>query len=151
MLISLPDAKSKTGYVSYSVLELAGMALILWDGLPIYRHLFVMERIGTDEDKAIMLVAAIAVQAGYWSTFPHAPPFDFPKHVFLGHVLLFMSRLSFIFASSLFALVFYRHPDLLSFNPLNLLLFGAVLFSVLCFTRHLEAMGNLFLKGSPLR
>jgi hypothetical protein len=148
MLISLPDAKSKTGYVSYSVLELAGMALILWDGLPIYRHLFVMERIGTDEDKAIMLVAAIAVQVGYWRTFGFIPPFDIPKRVFLGHVLLFLSRLSFIFASSLFALVFYRHPDLLSFNPLNLLLFVGVLFSVFCFTRHLEAVGNLLLKGS---
>jgi len=148
MRISVPDAKSPKGYVSYSVLELAGMLLILWDGLPIYRHLFVMERIGTDEDKAIMLVAAIAVQAGYWSTFGLIPPFEIPKRVFFGHVLLFLSRLSFIFASSLFALVFYRHPNLLSFNPLNLLLFVGVLFSVFLFTRHLEAMGNLLLKGS---
>jgi len=123
------------------------MALILWDGLPIYRHLFVMERIGTSEDKVIMLIAVIAVQAGYWRTFGQIPPFEIPKRIFLGHVLLFLSRLSFIFASSLFALVFYRHPDLLSFSPL-LLLFAAVLFSVFCFTRHLEAIGNLLLRGS---
>src|ERR1043165_10299180 len=93
MLVSMPNAKSKRGYLSYSALEIAGMALILWDGLPIYRHLFVMERIGTKEDKAIMLVAVIAVQAGYWSTFRHGPPFEIPKRVFFAHVLLFMSRL----------------------------------------------------------
>src|SRR4051794_35521780 len=145
MRVSLPDAKPKVSYVSYSALEVAGMMLILWDGLPIYRHLFVMERIGTNEDKAIMLIAVIGIQAGYWSTFRHGPPFEIPKQVFLAHVLLFLSRLAFIFASSLFALVIYRHPDLLSFNALNLLLFAAVLFSVFCFTRHLEAMGNLLL------
>jgi hypothetical protein len=148
MRVSLPDPKSKAGYVSYSALEAAGMLLLLWDGLPIYRHLFVMERVGTEEDRIIMLFAVIAIQAGFWNTFHHLPPFEIPKHAFLGHVLLFLSRLSFIFASSLFALVFYRAPNLLDFHPLNLLLFVAILFSVFCFTRHLEAIGNLLLKGS---
>jgi hypothetical protein len=148
MRVSLPDAKSKVAYLSYAALEIAGMALILWDGLPIYRHLFVMKHVGTNEDRAIFLIAVIAIQAGYWRTFGQIPPFEIPKQTFLGHVLLFMSRLAFIFASSLFALVFYRAPNLLDFHPVNLLLFVAILFSVFCFTRHLEAMGNLLLTGS---
>jgi len=127
------------------------MALILWDGLPIYRHLFALERIATNEDKAIMLIAVITIQAGFWRTFHDGVPFEFPKRVFLAHVLLFFGRLSFVFASSLFALVFYRFPNLLEFHPLNLLLFAAVLFSVFCFTRHLEAIGNLLLKGPTSR
>jgi hypothetical protein len=148
MRVSLPDAKSKKFHLAYCAIELAGMGLILWDGLPIYRHLFVFERIGTAEDKIIMSVAVVCIQVGYWRTFGQIPPFEIPRRPVLGHVLLFLSRLAFIFASSLFALVFYRNPNMLDFNPLNLLLFAAVLFSVFCFTRHLEATGNFLVRGS---
>jgi hypothetical protein len=145
---AMSDAKIKvTRYLFFLALEVAGMALILWDGLPIYRHLFVLERVATTEDKAIMLVAVIAIQISYWHTLRHRPPFEFSRRPFLAHVLLFLSRLSFVFASSLFALVAYRYSSMLSLNPLNLALFIAILFSVFCFTRHLEAVGNLMLKG----
>lgn len=144
----MSDAKTKvTRYLFFFALEVAGMALILWDGLPIYRHLFVLERVATTEDKAIMWLAVIAIQVSYWHALRHRPPFEFSRRPFLAHVLLFLSRLSFVFASSLFALVAYRYSSIISFNFLNVSLFVAVLFSVFCFTRHLEAIGNLMLKG----
>jgi hypothetical protein len=144
----MSDAKIKvTRYLLFLALEVAGMALILWDGLPIYRHLFVLERVATTEDQAIMFVAVTAIQVSYWHTLRHDPPFKFSRRPFLAHVLLFLSRLSFVFASSLFALVAYRYSSMLSFKPLNLSLFITILFSVFCFTRHLETVGNLMLKG----
>ena len=144
----MSDAKKKaTRYIFFFAMEVGGMALILWDGLPIYRHLFVLERVATTEDKAIMVLAVLAIQFSYWHTLRHPPPFALSRRPLLAHVLLFLSRLSFVFASSLFALVAYRYSSMLDFNLLNLALFVAVLFSVFCFTRHLEAIGNLMLKG----
>ena len=136
-----------TRYLFFFGLEVAGMGLILWAGLPIYRRLFDLERIATAEDQGIMLIAVFAIQVSYWHTLRHAPPFEFSRRPFVAHVLLFLSRLSFVFASSLFALVAYRYSGVLSINPLKFLLFIAILFSVFCFSRHLEAIGNLLLKG----
>jgi len=144
----MSDAKIKaTRYIFFFFLEVAGMALILWDGLPIYRSLFVLERVATNEDRGIMLVAVTAIQVSYWHTLRHSPAFEFSRRPFFAHVLLFLSRLSFVFASSLFALVAYRYSGMLSFNPFNVSLFIAILFSVFCFSRHLEAVANLLLKG----
>lgn len=134
-------------YIFFFSLEIAGMALVLWDGLPIYRHLFMSEQIGTVTDEVIMWSAVAAIQFSYWYRLRHNPPFEFPRQVFLAHCLLFVSRLSFVFASSLFAIVVYRHSDALHFTPAKYLLFIAVLFSVFCFSRHLEAIGNLMLNG----
>ena len=124
------------------------MALILWDGLPIYRRLFVLERLATVEDVVILWIAVIAIQTSYWHTLRHAPPFELSPRPFVGHVVVFLSRLGFVFASSLFALVVYRYPNALEFSPDRVLLFALILFSVFCATRHMESLGNLLLKGS---
>jgi hypothetical protein len=140
---------SKKQYVLFFVIEVAAMAVILWDGLPIYRHLMILERVTTRADEAILWMAVAAIQFSYWHLLRHESPFAFQRRVFLAHVVLFVSRLSFVFASSLFALVAYRYSNALSFDVTRVVLFIAVLFSVFCFSRHLEAMGNLWLKGPP--
>jgi len=136
-----------TRYLCFLALEVTGMALILWDGLPIYQRLFDLERVATTEDRRILIFAVAAIQISYWHTLRHVPPFEFSQRPFVAHVLLFVSRLSFVFASSLFALVAYRYSSMLSFNPLNVSLLVGILFSVFCFSRHLEAIGVLLLKG----
>lgn len=125
------------------------MGLVLWVGLPIYRHLMTLEQVTTTADQAMMWIAVAAIQFSYWYALRHAAPFRVPRQVFLAHVVLFVSRLSFVFASSLFALVAYRYSDAFVFYPSKVLLFVAVIFSVFCFSRHLDAVGNLLLKGQP--
>jgi hypothetical protein len=136
-------------YVLFFSIEVAAMALILWDGLPIYRHLIVLERVATRTDELIMWTAVGAIQFTYWYLLRHEPPFTFQRRALLAHIVLFVSRLSFVFASSLFALVAYRYSNALEFDPRRIVLFIAILFSVFCFSRHLEAIGNLMLKGPP--
>jgi hypothetical protein len=143
--MSDPNLKSRQ-YILLLSLEVAGMVLVMWDGLPIYRHLTTnLERIGTVADEAILWTAVVAIQFSYWYRLRHDPPFEFPRQAFLAHILLFLSRLSFVFASSLFAFVVYRHSDAFQFRPSKVLLFAAVLFSVFCFSRHLEAIGNFMM------
>jgi hypothetical protein len=134
-------------YAIFVALELLGMAIILWDGLPIYRHLFSYERILTPADQAIMWCAVALIQFSYWYGVRHAPPFQLPQNAFIAHVVLFVSRLSFVFASSLFALVVYRNSAFLEIHLDRLVLLITVLFSVFCVTRSLETLGNLMLKS----
>lgn len=138
---------SKKSYVAYFSLEAAAMAFVMWDGLPIYRHLTQLEQVGTPADYAILFAAVTAIQLSYWRALRHDLPFAMPKRPFLAHVFLFVSRLSFIFASSLFGFVVYRYFDRLSLGPMRLVLFIAVLFSVFCVSRHLEKIGNTLLTG----
>src|SRR5688572_30489981 len=57
-----------TRYLFLLALEVMGMGLILWDGLPIYQRLFDLERVATTEDRSILLVAVLAIQISYWHT-----------------------------------------------------------------------------------
>jgi len=145
----MPNIKSKTSrYAFFSFLQLAGMALILWDALPVYRRLFALERVGPPADEWTLWTAIIVMQFSYWYGVRDMPSIALPRSVFFGHLILFISRLSFIFASSLFALVVYRHPDAFQFEPSKVALFIAVLFSVFCFSRYLEAIGNVMNRAS---
>ena len=94
-----------------------------------------------------MLIAIILVQFSYWTCLRRDPPFDLPRHQFAGHVMLFVSRLSFIFASGIFSFVVYRNSDLLEFTFIRSSMMMAVLFSVFCFSRHIERIGNLMNAG----
>jgi hypothetical protein len=134
-------------YAIFLSIELLGMAIILWDGLPIYRHLFSYEKILTLFDQAIMWCAVALIQISYWYTVRHAPPFQLPQNAFIAHVVLFVSRLSFVFASSLFALVVYRNSDVLEAHLDRVVLLITVLFSVFCVARSLETLGSLMLKS----
>jgi hypothetical protein len=64
----------------------------------------------------------------------HNPP--------LGHLILFLSRLNFIFAAAVFSAVY-----LVRFNELDISLWGfvylsTVLFSIFCYTLELERLGR---------
>jgi len=134
-------------YLICFAIELAGMTLILWDGVPIFRSLVRFQHVATAVDETILTLGVIFIQSTYWKWLRHNPPFDIMKLPFAGHLFLFGSRLSFIFASSIFSLVVYRASDMFEFTFVRSLLGGLVLFSVFCFSRHVEKIGNLMLSG----
>ena len=134
-------------YVIFFVVEIAGMIMILWDGIPIFRQLVQFQQITTGRTQIILLIAVAFVQFTYWKRLRHDPPFDLPQQQLVAHIILFISRLSFIFASSIFSFVVYRYSDVFQLSFDRSLLMMAVLFSVFCFTRHLEKIGNLMLTG----
>jgi hypothetical protein len=140
-------------YALCFLIEITGMALIMWDGVPLFRHLIRFERVATPVDVSIMVTAIILIQATYWTTLRHDPPFNLPRQQFIGHVFLLLSRLIFIFASGVFSLVVYRYPEMFEFSIYKTSMLIAVLFSVFCFSRHLERVGNLFNAGykAPLQ
>ena len=65
---------------------------------------------------------------------------------FFGHVILFLSRLNFIFAAAVFSAVY-----LVRFNELEMSLWGfvllsGVLFSMFCYTLELERLGRALIE-----
>ena len=128
-------------------LEIVGICLVYWDGVPLFRQLLKFEQSATKIDEATLFAAVILIQFTYWTKLQHNPPFSFKAFPFAAHVVLFISRLNFIFASAVFSLVVYRYPEMFEFGIVRTTLMAAVLFSVFCFTRHLEKLGQLMLTG----
>lgn len=135
------------GYIVFFGFELAGMFLIFWIGIPIFRQLLQFNQVVTVGDEVVFLVAVVLIQFTYWTRLQHNPPFSLPVRPLLAHLVLFASRLCFIFASAVFSLVIYRYSDLYEFNFIRTPLMATVLFSIFCFTKHLEKLGQLMTSG----
>jgi hypothetical protein len=138
-------------YSLFFVAEIAGMVLILWIGVPIFRELIRLRQSATFNDEIVLLIAVILIQSSYWKCLRQDPPFEIARRPFEGHVVLFVSRLGFIFASSVFSFVVYRYSDMFELPFVRSCVMMAVLFSVFCFTRHLEKLGGLMLTGFHLK
>ena|SRR5690349_12711330 len=134
-------------YVLCFAIEVAGMVLILWDGVPIFRNIVQFQQAVTRDDETILLIAVLCIQLTYWKWLRREPPFDLPVLPLAGHVVLFIARLSFIFASSVFSFVVYRASNMFEFTFVRSFLGLMVLFSVFCFMRHVEKVGNMMLSG----
>lgn len=127
--------------------ELFAMSLILWDGVPIFRGLVNFRQGATVRDDLVLFCAALVIQITYWLVLRRKPPFALPEWPFIGHIILFLSRLSFIFVSTVFSFVVYRYWDVFEVSPYRFSLMIFILFSVFCFSRHLEMIGTLVNTG----
>ena len=132
-----------TTYVILFVSEIVGMFLILWDGIPIFHHLTRLQQVTSEPDEILLLIAAALIQFSYWKCLRYDPPFALPRQQFVAHIVIFVSRLSFVFPTTVFSFVVYRSLDVLNINLMRWSLMIVVLFSVFCFSRHLERVGNL--------
>ncbi len=130
--------------------EVAGALIILWHGVPIYRSLL-EDTFVQRTDSAVIAWATIGIlliQAPYWiSTLKVFRLLSVPQHIFVGHAVMFLARLNFVFVSGLFsAVVIVRAADL-EFVVWRAALLGAVLFSMFCFTIEVERLGKVLLDG----
>lgn len=131
-------------YAILLLLQTLGIAIILWEGIPIYRRI-VAGAAGQHVDSGALALAALAVglvQGAYWLRLALVPGLKLPRNIFLSHLAVFVGRISFIFGTALFSTVlYYRLPELqLSF--LRLVILVAVLFSMFCYALELERLGT---------
>lgn len=100
-------------YWSLFAVETAGIVFLHYVGIPLYRYL--LSGPGRDRPGLSLigpaLGAIVVMQACYWSKRKLRPTLRGRGPVW-GHLLVFVSRLSFAFAGSLFVIVFFtRLPD----------------------------------------
>ena len=134
-------------WVWFSV-QSVGAALILWHGIPLYRSLLAQPAHGRVPADVLILacVAVLCIQLAYWiglSSYPRPAP---PGHVLMGHLSLFFGRLSFVFTSALFSAVFLVNFPELRPAPHGLAVLFGVLFSMFCYSRELERLGQALAK-----
>jgi hypothetical protein len=92
----------------------------------------------------------LVMQGAYWYRQLRVPIPSIHSNILLNHILLFMSRLSFIFGAAAFSLIFFRHLPALGSNVDILtmacrgLLVIVSLFALFCFTLELERLANAF-------
>lgn len=131
-------------------LEVAGAVTILWHGLPIYRSLLERTYVEHANGSAVgwAIAGIVLIEGPYWlSTFKVFPSLKVSPHIFAGHVIVFLSRLNFIFVSGLFASLVYARSDEIEFIAWRAIMLAAVLFSMFCFSLELERLAKLFLEA----
>ncbi len=98
-------------------------------------------------DLVLLGTAVLVCQCCYWIRFYRLPVPE-GRHIVIGHLFVFASKIGFIFGGAIFSLFFLRHlPELSPFQHLfGLAWRGAAvvvtLFALYCFVLELERLGN---------
>lgn len=144
--------KSEWRYAPWLILEIIGAVLLAANGLPIYRKMLYepgsqIEHYGT---LFWALAATAMIQVGYWVRYFGKTPILHLDNALLGHLVLFISRLSFLFSTSAFGYIFITGNVNLKISGVRYLVFALGLFSLFCFVRELEKLGNAMLSGPKI-
>ena len=145
------NAKSEWRYASWLILEIVGAVLLIFNGLPIYRKMLYEANSEIQNYGTLIwaFVATAMIQIGYWVRYYGKTPILHLDNAFVGHLVLFISRLSFLFATSAFGYIFITGNVNFEISWLRYLVFTLGIFSLFCFVRELEKLGNAMLSGPP--
>jgi cobalamin biosynthesis protein CobD/CbiB len=129
-------------YLFLLAVQTVGAVLFCGQVLPIYRRALANPRTYGSETTLLAVAGAVLIQLGYWTSYRLRPVLPLFTNVVLGHVLLFAARLLFVLATSVFSFLFIA-KTMEAEMPI-LLLLG--LFSLFCYVRELERLGNHLLR-----
>ncbi|MBN8713537.1 MAG: hypothetical protein J0H50_06100 [Xanthomonadales bacterium] len=123
--------------------QLTGAAVILWLAVPAYRRLLLDGSVESTPASTLALALASALVLYWcWLRYRTAPLPALRQRWWLGHLILFIARLSFIVPGGLFSVIFFVRYDKLSFSALDLVLLFGTLFALFCVTAELERLGK---------
>ncbi len=133
--------------------ETVAFFVILYYWIPLYRKL--LSGPGGDRPGGdliyIVLAAVVVMQACYWTRRRLAVEGILHSHgEILGHLLLFASRLAFVFVGSSFGLFIVRVQDTRP-SPAGLAISLWALFAIFCFVLELEQMARARLDRARAR
>jgi hypothetical protein len=149
-------SREKGIYLLLFAVQACGAAFIIRNDLPGFTQLVQnpgQQLAEVPYDHYAMVAILIAMQTAYWYRLAFvAIPFAGPRPL-VGHIFLFLGRLSFIFGSTLFSIVLFRHLPafnedigiLLAVRRGVLLLIS--LFALFCTTLELERLGKALADG----
>jgi hypothetical protein len=126
------------------IIETIGTVILCWKGLPLYRLLVAdPASYATREQIWIWaLTAIVLIQIGYWLRYQIRPALPRLHNALLGHIVLFVSRLSFVVATSIFSFVFIAKKLEGQVDAARYLLMVVALFSLFCYMLELQRFGS---------
>ena len=125
-----------------------GDVAILSHLIPLFRRLVTSGHYEKIPSK-IFVLAALGVniiQVCYWLDQHWFVTLRLGHNPLLGHLILFLSRLNFIFASALFSAVYLVRFKELEISLWRFVILSTVLFSIFCYTLELERLGRALLE-----
>lgn len=145
---SVPPSDEGVGnrwsYLLLLAVQTVGVLLLYWNALPWYRQLLAdpTSYAPVAETRVWALSAIALIQVGYWTRYRIRPPLPRLSNVVLGHIVMFLARLSFLLVSTVFSFVFFTQK-LGSQMPLGrYALMVAGLFSLFCYMEELRRLGQ---------
>jgi uncharacterized membrane-anchored protein len=137
-------------YLLLLAVQTAGVVMVLMNGVPIYRQMAGDFSKHQSQPGVLWwaVMAAALIQVAYWLRIRLQPPLPRGVHVVISHLVSFVARLSFVLASSSFAVMFLVRFEQLSLSPRRIALVLALLFSMFCYTLELDRLARS-LQGVP--
>lgn len=144
---SRPTTQREVGswqYLGLFAMETVGAIVLFWVGIPLYREF--LSNPATHEPNADVLLWALPsiglIQIAYWVCDHIRPPLPRYRSAFVGTVIPFFARMSFVFASSVFSVVFITQRYTVSIPILRYAVTLLGLFSLFCYVLELERLGR---------
>jgi len=137
-------AKPPVASATLLAVETTAFAVVLVYWLPLYRRLLAGPGGDRPGEYVIykLLAAVVVMQACYWTRRRLTAGTAAPTHgELVGHALLFVSRLAFVFVGSSFGLFIVRLGDTRP-SPLGIAVSTWALFAIFCFVFELEQMAR---------
>ena len=126
-------------------MESLGELLILLQGVPAYRRVIAGEVYETQAPLSVavwVFTGVCLIQGGYWVNHKLGFSLALGRKVVMGHVVLLLGRLNFIFFTGLYSVALFARYEIVNFTALNIGLLATALFSGFCYTLELERLGR---------
>ncbi len=140
-------------YLFLFAMQTIGAAILFWFAVPLVRQVLLDpgSHVAHRENLAWSLSAITLMQAGYWIRHRLRPPLPQVRNALIGHIVLFVARMSFVLATSVFGFVFIvRRPEFQLPSSRYFVLVIA-LFAVFCYTQELDHLGRALIGRNRTR
>jgi hypothetical protein len=141
------SAAGRWRYPTLFAVQTIGTAILIWNAVPLYQQILAdpASHVVRNENLTWSLSSIALMQLGYWISYrvrPQPPQF---VSVLLGHITLFVARMSFVFATSVFGFMFLVEKPGFHIPPSRYIVLLLGLFSLYCYMLELERLGRAFL------
>ena len=138
-------------YLFLLAMQTIGAAILFLYTVPLFRQVLLDpgSHVPRTENLVWSLSAITLMQAGYWIGRRLRPPLPQLRNALIGHIILFVARMSFVLATSVFGFVFIvRRPEFhIPTSRYIVLIMG--LFALFCYTQELEQLGRALIRPGP--
>jgi len=142
-----PAYTARWRYLALLGVQTIGAVILFWNAVPLYQQILAdpASHEAQPEHLAWLLSSIVLMQIGFWTSEGVRPALPQFTNALLGHFTLFLSRMSFVFATSVFGFLLFAQKPGFHIPAFRYVVILVGLFSLYCYTRELERLGKAFL------
>jgi hypothetical protein len=145
-IVATQSAFYRWGFPTLFGLQTIGAFILFWNAVPLYQK--ILADPAAHEARTEHLIWSLSsiglMQVGYWISDRFRPPPPQFTNTLLGHITLFLARMGFVFATSVFGFIFITQKPGFHIPVFSYVVTLVGLFSLYCYTRELERLGKGF-------